>query len=73
MTTTFKDPRAAQAYSAARDMHDTLSREGSGRGMAYRRGWNGHSYSRSWASWPVYAAGRDNRKIMGGDDLPTVT
>lgn len=67
--TRFKDPRQQAAYVAARAMHETLAVEGSGRGMAYRRGWNGQPYDRSWASYPVYAAGRDNRKERGCDDL----
>ena len=71
--TKFQDPRKATAYEKARTMHDTLAREGSGRGMAYRRGWNGQPYSCKWASWPIYAAGRDNRKSMGGEDLPPTT
>ncbi len=57
----FKDPRIQEAYLKARQMHDTLFYEESGRGMAYRKGWHGRPYGVNWTSWCVYAAGRDNR------------
>lgn len=69
----FKDQNAQDAFALACKMHDTLSREGSGRGMAYRKGWNGHPYDPSWTSYPIYCAGRVNRKRMGGEDLPHTT
>ncbi|MCP1674352.1 hypothetical protein J2T57_001454 [Natronocella acetinitrilica] len=59
----FKSERARQAYLIARDMHEILIREASGRGMAYRRGWLGQPYDRSWVSYPVYLAGKDNRRL----------
>lgn len=68
----FKNPRKQQIYKTALTMHDILSKEGSGRGMAYRKGWNGEDYEKSWVSYPIYAAGRTNRKKMGGDNLPPV-
>jgi hypothetical protein len=65
----FKDPSKEDAYRTALTMHDTLSKEGSGRGIAYRKGWNGHPYDKSWGSYPIYAAGRTNRRKIGGEDL----
>jgi hypothetical protein len=59
----FKDARKQAAYEQALTMHATLIREGSGRGIAYRRGWDGLPWPREWTSYPVYCAGRDNRKI----------
>lgn len=71
----FSTPRERMIYETARTMHDILSKEGSGRGMAYRRGWNGQPYDKTWASYPVYRAGKQNRKEAGPDakDLPPVT
>ena len=70
----FSTPRDRMAYEKARTMHAVLSIEKSGRGMAYRRGWNGHPYDVTWTSYPVYRAGKQNRKDAGEDavDLPPV-
>lgn len=59
----FKDKKKQEAYTKALHMHEILIKEQSGRGLAYRKGWQGHPYDVSWCSYPVYAAGRDNRKI----------
>ena len=64
----FKDARQQAAYEKALTMHNILVREGSGRGMAYRRGFDGLPYCRSWSSYPVYAAGRETRRRI--DALP---
>ena len=71
----FCSHRDRAAYEQALNMHDTLARESSGRGMAYRRGWNGHPYDPTCTSYPVYRAGRKNRKDAGPDaqDLPNIT
>ena len=58
----FQDPRKQTVYEQALTMHDILIKEGSGRGIAYRRGFNGHPYDKSWTSYPVYRAGADNAK-----------
>jgi hypothetical protein len=67
----FKDHRKQAAYEKARTMHNVLAKEGSGRGMAYRRGYDLLEWDRTWCSYPIYAAGRDNRKAI--DRLPTET
>lgn len=60
----FKDVRKQLAYEYAKTLHNILIKEASGRGIAYRRGWNGQPYEKSWVSYVFYAAGRDNRKTM---------
>lgn len=66
--TRFRDPQRHAAYEAALLMHDTLMVEQSGRGGAYRRGWEGASWPVQWTSYPVYAAGRDNRAALKSED-----
>jgi hypothetical protein len=60
----FRDPRKDAAYEAARTMHDALMVEQSGRGNAYRRGYQSpeQGWDRTWTSYPVWAAGVDNRR-----------
>lgn len=68
----FKDPSKEDTYQKALKLHDLLSKEGSRRGIAYRKGWNGEPYEKSWVSYPIYAAGRTNRRKMKGENLPPV-
>ena len=71
MAAKFKDATKQERYEWARKHHHLLAREQSGQGNAYRRGYDypDAKWDRSWGSYPVWAAGRDNRRAL--DALPS--
>ncbi|WP_018234426.1 hypothetical protein [Thioalkalivibrio thiocyanodenitrificans] len=61
----FRDDLKQAAYEEALGMHERLMREQSAHATAYRRGYLGQSYNKTWASYPVYVADKDNRRKHG--------
>lgn len=62
--TRFKDPKRQEMYDRCRADHERLIKGNNTTANAYARGW--HASDQGWprhhASYPAWAAGRDNRR-----------